>query len=130
MSEPTIIVGVAKTATGYVVYDQLQREHHAADMRTLGVILAGLLEDDEIPVPEKVTTNAAKLRAHAVKTAASLVPAHAELAEPVIDGLTALLKFVHQKIKEPRPPKAAKTRGPSPGRRASPQKVTVRQVDR
>ena len=129
MAEPTIIIGVAKTETGYVIYDQLQREHHAADERTLGTIMAGLLDDDEIPAPERVSTNADKLRKHAVKTAAQLVPQHAELAEPVVDGITALFKFVHKKIKEPRPPKPPKSRGPSPGRRVTP-KSTVREADR
>jgi len=128
MSEPTIIIGVAKTDSGYVIYDQLQREHHAADQRTLGIIMAGLLDDDELPEPEKVSTNAQKVRNAAVKTAAQLVPQHAELAEPVVDGITALLQFVHKKMKEPRPPKAPKTRDPTPGRRRPMPKMTVKQA--
>lgn len=121
MAEPTIIVGIAKTPTGYVVMDQLQREHHAVNEQILGAIVASLCTDEEIPKAERIAPNAEKIRTAAVKVARKLLPEYGEVAEPIIDGLTGFARFVHAKVTAPAPPKA---RGPRTARRKPTPKPT------
>ncbi len=127
MPDPTIIVGIAKTPSGYVVMDQLQREHHAPNEHMLGQIVAALCTDDEIPKAERVAPNNEKLRGAAVKVARKLLPDYGDAAEPIVDGLTGLARFVHAKITAPASPKA---RGPRPARNKPAAKIHVRQEDR
>lgn len=136
-AEPTIIVGIAKTKTGYVVLDQLQREHHAADIVSLGGLIAALCTDEDIPKAERIKPNAEKLREVGIKVVRKIVPNYGEAAEPIVDGVTIIAKLLHARITAPSPPKM---RGPRPSRTAAPApsqaksrqgpKITVRQEDR
>lgn len=116
MSEPTIIIGISKTETGYVVFDQFQREHHAYDERTMGMIIAHLLADG--PKAEKVAPGVEKVRRAAVEIAGSLMPPrYAAATEPLVDALGTLARFVVRKAREPKATKPPKTRAPTPSRR-------------
>jgi hypothetical protein len=127
MSAPTIIVGIGKTENGYVVFDQLRRQHYAADERALAAVLAQLCNDDEIPKTERIDPTQAKVREAAVKIAKQVAPKYADLAEPVVDGIEAFAKFVHSKITKesseaakPKPPPEPKRRMPPLSRTRAP----------
>lgn len=111
---PSIIVGIAKAGSTYVVFDSHEREHVAMDEAQLGRVIAALLTDPTLGHAETIAPTSNKIRSAAVKIATRMLPGYEELSEPVVDGLTAFGRFLHKKMNAPRPPKPPKTRTPAP----------------
>ena len=114
MAAPTMIIGIAKAGSAYVLFTSDEREHVAVDEAGLGTLIASLLVDPSIGHAEQMPATAAKIRTAAVKIAGRMLPGYEELSEPVVDGLTAFGRFLHKKINAPRPPKPPRPRQPAP----------------
>jgi hypothetical protein len=114
MNHPTIILGIAKAGSTYVVFTSDECEHVATSEAQLGQLIAGLLAEPDRATVETVAPTATKIRSAAVKIAKRMLPGYEELSEPVVDGLTAFGKFLHKKMTAPRPPRPAQKRQPGP----------------
>ena len=88
MPDPQIIVGVAKTESGYTLFDQLGREHFVTDPQGIGLLIAEMCGDTDLPKAELVSPLGEKFKAAAVKISTRMVPPqYAEAVEPIVEVL-------------------------------------------
>ena len=112
MPQPMLIVGITRTDAGFVVHDQHQAEHPAANETELGTVIAKMIAAADVPKAEVVSPTANKIHSAAVDIANRVIPQRYQGAgEPLVNVLTDIAQAVVRRSQQP------KARAPSPGRR-------------